>query len=175
MMMAFGIFDTEMEWAQQLATLEQDDTPFRVVLVPFASGMDGGDVGPERIDAVRAFAERTTHRLKFTNHVKLFADGGLFSGLSQFGPPGRIDGADGEWMMAPEIFEKVARLFWDAGFQIHVHCSAELGLDLAHGPATVAVHDAEVQTLFGKLARRGQAMTFGQRPDLRLFQFAHRE
>ncbi len=50
--------------------------------------MDGGDVGPERIDAVRAFAERNTHRLKFANHVKMFADGGLFSGLSQFGPPG---------------------------------------------------------------------------------------
>ena len=129
--MAFGIFDTEMEWAQQLATLEQDDTPFRVVLVPFASGMDGGDVGPERIDAVRALAERNTHRLKFTNHVKLFADGGLFSGLSQFGPPGRIDGADGEWMMAPEIFERVARLFWNEGFQIHVHCTAELGVELA--------------------------------------------
>ena len=129
--MAFGIFDTEMEWAQQFATLEQDDTPFRVALVPVASGLDGGDVGPERIDAVRALAKRNTHRLKFANHVKMFADGGLFSGLSQFGPPGRIDGADGEWMMPPEIFEKVARLFWNEGFQIHVHCSAELGVELA--------------------------------------------
>jgi predicted amidohydrolase YtcJ len=34
-------------------------------------------------------------------------------------------------MMAPEIFEKVARLFWNEGFQIHVHCSAELGVELA--------------------------------------------
>ncbi len=86
--MAFGIFDTEMEWAQQFATLEQDDTPFRVTLVPFASSMAGGDVGPERVDTVRAYAARNTHRLKFTNHVKMFADGGLFSGLSQLVPPG---------------------------------------------------------------------------------------
>ncbi len=129
--MAIGIFDFEMEWAQQLTSLERDDTPFRVAVTPFASSMAGGDVGPARVDEIRSYQARNTHRLKFDNHVKMFADGGLFSGLSQFGEPGRIDGAHGEWMMAPEIFEKVARLFWHEGFQIHVHCSAELGLDLA--------------------------------------------
>ena len=44
----------------------------------------------------------------------------------------------------------------------------EFGLDLSHGSAPVAVHDAEVQALFGKLARRGQSETTGaaenQRP-----------
>ena len=32
-------------------------------------------------------------------------------------------------MMAPEVFERVTRLFWNEGFQ--VHCSAELGVELA--------------------------------------------
>ena len=34
-------------------------------------------------------------------------------------------------MMAPEVFERVARLFWNEGFQVHVHCSTELGVELA--------------------------------------------
>jgi predicted amidohydrolase YtcJ len=89
--MAIGIFDFEMEWAQQLESLERDDTPFRVVLTPFASSMTGGDIGPERIDEIRSYRTRNTHRLKFTNHVKMFTDGGCFPvSLSSASPAGSM-------------------------------------------------------------------------------------
>jgi hypothetical protein len=45
--------------------------------------------------------------------------------------PGYVDGHLGEWLMAPEEYETVARLYWNAGFQIHVHCTGDLGLELA--------------------------------------------
>ena len=129
--MAIGMFNMEMEWEQLVKALERDDTGFRVSMVPAPAGLGGGGTGSERVGEIRALAERNTHRLKFGNHVKLFADGGFFSELMQLGEPGFIDGRAGEWMTPPEVFEKVARTFWNEGFNIHVHCSADLGVELA--------------------------------------------
>jgi len=61
----------------------------------------------------------------------LFADGGFYAGLMQLGPPGAIEEHHGEWMTPPETFEAVARAFWNEGFKIHVHCSGDLGVELA--------------------------------------------
>jgi predicted amidohydrolase YtcJ len=44
--------------------------------------------------------------------------------------PGRIDGRDGHWITSPEMLRQAAEAFWDAGFVIHVHTSADLGLEL---------------------------------------------
>ena len=45
--------------------------------------------------------------------------------------PGYIDGHVGEWLVTPENFLDIARRFWDAGYAIHVHCTGDLGLELA--------------------------------------------
>ena len=125
--MAFGIFDPAMEWSAVSAAFDNDATPFRVMFVPHVS-FAGTGLRPE---AVKGLTERNTHRLKFSNHVKLFTDGAFFSQLMQLGGAGYIDGHHGEWLMPPETFEKAARILWNDGHRIHVHCTGDLGLELA--------------------------------------------
>lgn len=125
--MGFGIFSREMEWPGAVAAFDNETTPFRVMFVPIA-GRLAGDMN---VDAIRQLSGRNTHRLKFGNHVKLFTDGAFFSQLMQMGGAGYVDGHDGEWLMAPEAFETAARLLWNEGFHIHVHCTGDLGVELA--------------------------------------------
>ena len=128
--MAFALFDEKQEWAALLDVLDCDDTPFRVHMVPRIQ--DPGSDGLEsELARVRALHELNTGRLAFHDHVKLFADGGFFAELMQVQPPGFIDGHHGEWLMAPERFEALARAFWNEGYRIHVHCTGDLGLELA--------------------------------------------
>ncbi len=49
----------------------------------------------------------------------------------QLQEPGFIDGHHGEWLMPPEQVEALARAFWNEGFRIHVHCTGDMGLELA--------------------------------------------
>lgn len=130
--MATGIFDLDMEWSALVDVLERDDTPFRVHMVPHV-GMLHSAAGDDdaAVEKVRRLVDRNTHRLRFGDHVKLFTDGAFFSELMQLGPPGYIDGHHGEWMMVPDRFEALARLYWRAGYKIHVHCTGDLGVDLA--------------------------------------------
>lgn len=125
--MGFGIFSREMEWPGAVTAFDNEATPFRVMFVPIA-GRLAGDLN---VDAIRKFPERNTHRLRFGNHVKLFTDGAFFSQLMQMGGAGYVDGHDGEWLMAPEAFETAARILWNEGFHIHVHCTGDLGVELA--------------------------------------------
>lgn len=128
--MAFAIFDQEQEWAALCEVLDRDDTPFRVHMVPRVR--DPGSAGLEsEVARVRSLRALNTDRLAFHDHVKLFTDGGFFAELMQVQPPGFIDGHHGEWLMAPERFEALARAFWDEGYRIHVHCTGDLGLELA--------------------------------------------
>lgn len=128
--MAFALFDEEREWAALCDVLDRDDTPFRVHMVPRVK--DPGSAGLEsEVARVRALRALNTDRLAFHDHVKLFTDGGFFAELMQVQPPGFIDGHHGEWLMAPERFEALARAFWNEGCRIHVHCTGDLGLELA--------------------------------------------
>jgi predicted amidohydrolase YtcJ len=60
--------------------------------------------------------------------VKLFADGAIFSQLMQVREP-YTDGHKGEWMTDLEVFERAFRIYWDAGYQIHIHVNGDAGLD----------------------------------------------
>jgi predicted amidohydrolase YtcJ len=62
------------------------------------------------------------------NQVKLFSDGAIYSQLMQVRDP-YIDKHHGEWMTDLDVFERAFRVFWDAGFQIHVHVNGDAGLD----------------------------------------------
>ena len=129
--LAVGLFDFDDEWAMSREVLDRDDTPFRVELVPSALGlMRGGRTHPEILDIIQALPERNTHRLRFADHVKLFADGAFFSQLAMVGRPGYIDGHHGEWLMSPEQLEEAIRVYWNAGMAIHLHVTGDLGLEL---------------------------------------------
>jgi len=61
--------------------------------------------------------------------VKLFADGAIFSQLMQLND-GYTDGHKGEWIMNPDFFARSFRVYWDLGYQIHIHVNGDKGLDL---------------------------------------------
>ena len=126
--LAYPLINDELEWDILANTIEQDDVPFRMRLVPRGAGPGETDKAVERVNG---FQSRKTRRLSFGNGVKLFSDGGFFAELMQMQPPGFIDGHHGEWMNAPETLEALARAFWNEGKQIHVHCTGDMGLELA--------------------------------------------
>ena len=129
---AIGLFGFEEEWEHLRAVIERPDTPFRIQLMPYAMGPEGDERSDqEMVERVRSYTERNTHRLRFSDHVKMFADGGFFAELLMLKPPGHLDGRHGEWMTPPVRFEQIARAFWNAGMKIHVHCSGDLGVELA--------------------------------------------
>lgn len=130
--MAVPLADLEMEWPALLQALEKPTIPFRCQMIPRALER-GGALGREQdeVDRVHELAGRSTHRLQFQNGVKLFTDGGFYAELMQLMPPGFIDGHHGEWLMPPEQVEALARAFWMEGFRIHVHCTGDMGLELA--------------------------------------------
>ena len=129
---AFGFYGFEEEWAHLQAVMEQPDTPFRIQMMSYTMGPDG-DARTDRqfLENVLAHPARNTHRLRFSDHAKLFADGGFFAELLMLKPPGHLDGRHGEWITPPERFEEIARVLWNAGLKIHVHCSGDLGVELA--------------------------------------------
>ena len=45
-------------------------------------------------------------------------------------PPGYIDGHEGKWLTPPAEVEALARLFWDRGYQLHVHVNGDEGMDV---------------------------------------------
>ena len=125
--MAFSMFNADMEWAAYRSVYDNDATPFRIEIVPAISIAGVGAT----LEQAQQWPERNTHRLRFSKHVKLFTDGAFFSQLMQLGEPGYVDGHDGEWLMTPEVFEKNARELWHAGMNIHVHCTGDMGVELA--------------------------------------------
>jgi predicted amidohydrolase YtcJ len=60
--------------------------------------------------------------------VKLFADGAIYSLAMQVREP-YLDGHDGEWMMDIDLFNRAFRVYWDAGYQLHIHVNGDAGLD----------------------------------------------
>ncbi len=60
--------------------------------------------------------------------VKLFSDGAIFSQLMQLRDP-YLDGHQGAWMTDLDLFERAFRIYWDAGYQIHIHVNGDAGLD----------------------------------------------
>lgn len=64
-----------------------------------------------------------------SKHIKLFADGAIISQAMQM-KDGYLDGHQGEWMMTPEMLEKWGKMYWDEGYQLHVHVTGDLGLDV---------------------------------------------
>ena len=111
------------------ANLEKPGTPFRVLLVPDTNtlGLQMGD-GEKLASFVKTLPAQNSHHLMFTNSVKLFADGAFFGQAMQIDPPGYRDGHSGEWIMQPDRLKAAMTLWWDVGYDIHIHCNGSGGL-----------------------------------------------
>ena len=129
--MAVGIFDFETEMAAMRKVLDTPDTPFRTELVPHGALLGRG-ISPEEARAIADdLPEQNSHRMRYTKRIKLVADGAFFAQVAELQFPGYIDGHEGEWLMIPEQLESLARQYWLAGYQIHVHVCGDLGVELA--------------------------------------------
>jgi predicted amidohydrolase YtcJ len=59
--------------------------------------------------------------------VKMLADGAIISQLMQM-KDGYIHGHHGEWIQPPEELDRITDIFWQAGYQLHIHVNGNLGL-----------------------------------------------
>jgi predicted amidohydrolase YtcJ len=128
--MSFGITDPDLEWLGPQAVLDSDDVPFRTFFVADAK-TPAMKLGAEQSLAwTDALPQRNTHRLRFGRHIKLFADGAFYSLGMRIGGAGYIDGHQGAWMTPLPLFEQLATMFWNSGYQIHVHTNGDEGLEM---------------------------------------------
>ncbi len=125
--MGTGIFgNPEQEIAGIRAVAEAYPVPARIILTPIIVDFINRGVDPAAaLDQVRSWQSQNTNRVSVGNHFKLMLDGAIFSGLSQFGPPGYLDGHSGVWMAPRDLTADYARTFWDAGFQLHAHANGD--------------------------------------------------
>jgi predicted amidohydrolase YtcJ len=114
----------------QNAVMSDSASPFRFYFI-----VDGKSVtGAFKDDQVIAESEKflgwgqgmTAYLPK---QVKLFADGAIFSQLMQM-KGGYQDGHKGEWMMDLDFFARTMRVYWNAGYQLHIHVNGDAGLDM---------------------------------------------
>ena len=140
--MLFGALDPEFELDALERCVEQPGRPLRIVNIADARGFSNRAVGkkimgpptecPEfalGLAAIEKVRERGSRRVRFIKAAKFYADGAMFSQLMQMNPPGYIDGHQGEWLMSPDVLAEGVRVFWDAGYQIHVHVNGDAGMD----------------------------------------------
>lgn len=130
--MAVGIFDFDMEWQAALKFIDNEDCPYRVTCVAHGAVLNRKEGSIEAsVERALTLDELNTDKLQFSKKIKLFTDGAFFSQLAMMQSPGYVDGHIGEWLLVPEEYESLARAYWLEGFEIHVHCTGDLGLELA--------------------------------------------
>lgn len=114
----------------QNAVLSASTSPFRFYFIADGKSITGAfpdDNVAEETEKLLAWGQGMTAYLP--KQVKLFADGAIFSQAMQVSG-GYRDGHKGEWMMDPEFFARTFRVYWDLGYQLHVHVNGDAGLDM---------------------------------------------
>jgi hypothetical protein len=127
-----GLASKTMQDAQN-AVLSNSSSPFRFFFIVDGKSITG--VYPdskvaEESEKLLSWGRGMTAYLP--NQVKLFADGAIFSQAMQV-TRGYADGHKGEWMMDPDFFARTFRVYWDLGYQLHVHVNGDAGLDMVLG------------------------------------------
>jgi predicted amidohydrolase YtcJ len=114
----------------QNAVLSDSSSPFRFYFIPDGKSITGAfpdDKVAEESEKFLSWGQGMTAYLPM--QVKLFADGAIFSQAMQV-TRGYSDGHTGEWMMDPDLFARSFRVYWDLGYQLHVHVNGDAGLDM---------------------------------------------
>ena len=127
-----GALFTPDIWKLYQQILGSDETPFYSYFVVDArTQVDSGLGLAESLAATeKQVALAPEGKVSFfPKQIKLFADGAIISQLMQM-KDGYTDGHHGEWMMTPENLNQRAQLYWDAGYQLHIHVNGDLGLEI---------------------------------------------
>ncbi len=106
------------------------DMPFRWIFIAdgkslVAASKDDAQVVSATENLVSWYGGMTSLAPK---QIKLFADGAIYSQLMQVRQP-YLDGHKGAWMMDEDFFARAFRIYWDAGYQIHIHVNGDAGVD----------------------------------------------
>ena len=128
--MAVGLyFGLQAEATMLHAVFDGESSPVRIALVPAASSLPKASERDAWLKAFDDFSASASPQAGFGRHVKLLADGGFFAQYMRMNPPGYIDGHKGKWLTPPTELEALARLFWDRGYQLHIHVNGDEGMD----------------------------------------------
>ena len=125
--MGTGIFGNPVGEIQAIkAAVASDPVGVRVLLTPIITDFITRQKSAEQALAeVREWQTMNDDQVTVGTHFKLMIDGAIFSGLSQMGSPGYLDGHTGVWMVDVPTLKTFAKTFWDAGFQIHAHSNGD--------------------------------------------------
>ena len=124
-----GILSKQAQDAEN-AVLSDSSSPFRFYFIPDGKSITAAfpdDKVGEETEKLLGWGKGMTAYLP--KQVKLFADGAIFSQAMQV-TGGYTDGHSGAWMMDPDFFARTFRIYWDLGYQIHVHVNGDAGLDM---------------------------------------------
>jgi len=124
-----GLASKKMQDVQN-AVLSDPSSPFRFYFIVDGKSITGAvpdEKVAEESEKLLTWGQGMTAYLP--KQVKLFADGAIFSQAMQV-KAGYTDGHKGEWMMDPEFFARTFRVYWDLGYQLHVHVNGDAGLDM---------------------------------------------
>ncbi|CAH1668962.1 amidohydrolase [Chelatococcus asaccharovorans] len=122
-----GLFSKQLQDAQN-AVLSRADSPFRFYFIPDGKSINAAfpDTTISETEKVLGWGEGMTAMMP--GAIKLFADGAIYSLAMRVREP-YSGGGNGEWIMEPEFFARAFKVYWDAGYQIHVHVNGDAGLD----------------------------------------------
>ncbi|MBN8998545.1 MAG: amidohydrolase [Rhizobiales bacterium] len=123
-----GLFSRQLQDAQN-AVLSRADSPFRFYFIPDGKSISAAypNTMISETQKVLDWGEGMTAMMP--GAIKLFADGAIYSLAMRVREP-YLGGGTGEWIMQPEDFARAFKVYWDAGYQIHVHVNGDAGLDM---------------------------------------------
>jgi predicted amidohydrolase YtcJ len=124
-----GLLSKPLQDAQN-AVMSASSSPFRLFFIADGKSITGAypdeQVAAET-EKLLTWGEGMTAYVP--KQVKLFADGAIYSQAMKM-RDGYTDGHEGEWIMDPELFARSFRVYWDLGYQLHIHVNGDAGLDL---------------------------------------------
>lgn len=124
-----GILSKPMQDAQN-AVLSDPATPFRFYFIADGKSLVQNYPADQVINETEHLLTWGQGNTAFLpKQVKLFADGAIYSQAMQVREP-YLDGHAGVWMMDLDFFKKSFQIYWDAGYQLHVHVNGDAGLDM---------------------------------------------
>lgn len=123
-----GLYSRQLQDAQN-AVLSRPQSPLRYYFIPDGKSIHAAfpDTTIGETEKVLGWGQGMTAMMP--RAIKLFTDGAIYSLAMQLRDP-PLGNHRGEWIVPPADFARAFRIYWDAGYQIHIHVIGDAALDL---------------------------------------------